>query len=1122
LKKLFLLLTAFALVVGLSACGGGDDDPIVCEDGFELVDDECVAIVVDNDAPSISGADDISLFIGNTFDELGGVTAADTEDGNITSDIVVSGNLDLTTAGTYTLTYTVEDSAGGVSTVTRDVTISEAGLISPTGFFNYKFATTELRHTFMAAAEKYLMNNMYGGVPMFASGSFALYSPRLQLPVDEYVAVMGYGTRFATMSDDDSTVLMYDGELGNAGEYTYRTNNSTDPVTFNQWIYDTSTDSTYMGEYYGALYDYVFNADKTGYEVVPVMAGGMPVPVDSHITETGKEVSTVWQISVAAGLEWSYFDNGDAPSYVTDNDITAQDFVDTYKIALDEQWFRAISGGGDFLGKTQAIVGAQDYVDGTGDWADVGLKVVDGKIQYTFVDDQSEWNVKYWLSSFVMAPIHTEMYDELTVDGVTTYGTSPQSIAYHGPYVITAYETAIILTLEKNPNYAAPELDFYTHKTFQIIEDSEIAFQTFEAGKLEAIGLPTAKYEQYKNHPGLKQIPGATTYRIMINGTGTVENLRAIFPDSTWIPEPILANDDFKMAMFFAMDRQYLAEQVLKVRTSNMYLFSDAYLVDAELGVPYRSTDQGATVGEGLSPSTFGYNFDAARALFKLAVAAEIAAGNYEAGTASEWTVIELEFNYFQGSDSQVTMFEYLESAYELAFVDFDNYVKIDLSGHAKDFPDIYYDYMMVGEFDLSIGGISGSTLDAASFLDTYCDDNRGGFTLNWGIDTTSANINVIFNDFEGVRHNEMWSFNAISSVLNGEVYVVDGAEVIVPAPKNIVVTPTTVSFTIDQYANNKYTDITYGIQWYSMDDDKYYDLEGYIDLVPTSADVVVTGLDPFFYGYINDATILYQGDYKVVVSYAYTADITKTGSQVSPWFEMAGLASFTRAYLSHEASVGIVLNQDDATRTVASVKVWEEQLDLTTTEDLTDTIMVEITATVTIVITPAVLDNALTTDIDESVPQTWTISGLEQSGWFVLEVLTSDAFTTYRSFSTYGEADLTLVVDDNGTPDDATDDFTVTDTSFVLDVYLETDAVATIGTVAVWEEQLDLTTTDDLTDTVMVDVTATVTIVDNADGTYDVSGLTEETNYTVVVTMSDAVEFELDVTTDATPVPAT
>lgn len=54
-----------------------------------------------------------------------GYTANDLEDGNITPSVVVTGTVDSSTAGIYVLTYTVTDSGGLTSSVTRTITIED-------------------------------------------------------------------------------------------------------------------------------------------------------------------------------------------------------------------------------------------------------------------------------------------------------------------------------------------------------------------------------------------------------------------------------------------------------------------------------------------------------------------------------------------------------------------------------------------------------------------------------------------------------------------------------------------------------------------------------------------------------------------------------------------------------------------------------------------------------------------------------------------------------------------------------------------------------------------------------------------------------------------------------------
>ena len=902
-----MLFTVALLLFGVSAC----------------VEKTTTTTGAQNAFPVFAGVANKQILVDEEFLPLAGVSATDAEDGNLTANIIVTGTVNSAVIGSYTLTYRVTDSDGGLATATRVITVVEAALVAPTGFFNFKFADTELRHTLMAAAEKYLMNNLYGGVPLFANGSFALYSSRLQLPVSEYVAVMGYGTAFATMSADDSTVLMDDGELGNAGEYTYRGAITGNPETFNQWLYDDSVTSDAMALYLDALYTYQFNDDKTGYSVDPSMASDDPLPVNPTITETGKEVAKTWRISLRDDLEWTYHPDTVITSLPAGHEvINATDFVDTFKLALDEEWFRAISGGGDFLNEATGILNASEYVDGLADWEDVGIKKIDDlTIEFTFINDMSDWNVRYWLSSFVMTPINIELYDALTVDGVSSYGTSEKTIAYHGPYILSYFEADKILRYTKNANYWNPDEYFFTGYTYSVIRDAAIRWQEFVAGKLESAALPTANYEEYKNHPGLKQIPGATTFRMMINGLGTEAAQREQFPDSTWIPEPILANQNFKSGLFFAIDRQKLAEEVLKTSTTQMYLFSDAYLVDPEMGIPYRSTPQGESVGEGLSPSTYGYNKDAATAFFKLAVAEEIAAGHYTAGTAENPTVIGIEFNIFSGSEAQILMGEYIKTTLEATFIDDVNHVEVEITVEPKEFPAIYYSYMMVGEFDLSIGGISGSTLDAASFLDVFCSDNRGGFTLNWGIDTSVAEIVVAYTDFEGVRHNELWSFDALTASLNGEVYIAEGEEAEVPAPKDIVTTPSTITFTIEMFDSPLFQNITYTLQTYNAATDVYDDVPGLVNVPATSATITIEDVAPGF----DDYPTTYIGDYQLVIRFVYASDTEKTGESISSWWMQPSIIDdYTETVTETSAELDLVLNADDYVRTITSVTVLD------------------------------------------------------------------------------------------------------------------------------------------------------------------------------------------------------
>ena len=70
----------------------------------------------------LNGNATITIKLNEKYEDPG-ATASDNKDGNITDKIKMSGKVDTSKAGTYTITYTVEDSSGNKATATRTVIV---------------------------------------------------------------------------------------------------------------------------------------------------------------------------------------------------------------------------------------------------------------------------------------------------------------------------------------------------------------------------------------------------------------------------------------------------------------------------------------------------------------------------------------------------------------------------------------------------------------------------------------------------------------------------------------------------------------------------------------------------------------------------------------------------------------------------------------------------------------------------------------------------------------------------------------------------------------------------------------------------------------------------------------
>lgn len=93
---------------------------------YMLPTEECTKCKGDTKAPTIKlkGTSTITLKLNEQYVEQG-ATATDDIDGDLTSKIEITGTVDISKAGTYTITYTVKDSNGNVSTATRKVIVEE-------------------------------------------------------------------------------------------------------------------------------------------------------------------------------------------------------------------------------------------------------------------------------------------------------------------------------------------------------------------------------------------------------------------------------------------------------------------------------------------------------------------------------------------------------------------------------------------------------------------------------------------------------------------------------------------------------------------------------------------------------------------------------------------------------------------------------------------------------------------------------------------------------------------------------------------------------------------------------------------------------------------------------------
>jgi PKD repeat protein len=167
------------------------------EGGTNEFSDDVVVNSQDSEAPviTLTGAADIDIEVGGTFTDEG-ATAADNVDGDLTSSIVVGGDVvDTNTSGTYVITYDVSDAAGNAATqVTRTVRVRFPGMLISNG--DFQGSTTE----------PWIVNFGDGTVPVETTGTNSYFIVNIQTAADAYVVNL---SQVVTLEKDKTYKLSF-------------------------------------------------------------------------------------------------------------------------------------------------------------------------------------------------------------------------------------------------------------------------------------------------------------------------------------------------------------------------------------------------------------------------------------------------------------------------------------------------------------------------------------------------------------------------------------------------------------------------------------------------------------------------------------------------------------------------------------------------------------------------------------------------------------------------------------------------------------------------------------------------------------------------------------------------
>ena len=277
--------------------------------------------------------------------------------------------------------------------------------------------------------------------------------------------------------------------------------------------------------------------DGTSFEVIADYTDGL-----MQMDADGKAVPAIaesYELS-EDGLTYTFHLREDAV-WSNGEPVTAADFVFGWQRAVDPS---VASEYAYMLSDIGQIKNAAEIIAGEKDKSELGVTAVD---DHTL---QVELNVpvSYFLS-LMYFPTYYPVNQAFFESCGDTFATSPETTLSNGAFVLDTYEpAATTVHLTKNPDYYDADSIQLAGLNYQVIQDSQQALMSYQTGDLDITLVNGEQVDQVKEDPEFTTI-----------GAGY---LWYVSPNIKGVPE--LANQNIRLAMTFAINRESITSDVLK------------------------------------------------------------------------------------------------------------------------------------------------------------------------------------------------------------------------------------------------------------------------------------------------------------------------------------------------------------------------------------------------------------------------------------------------------------------------------------------------------------------------------------------------------------------------------